>query len=42
MTNHGSLKGFEDKLINFEERQNILNKTFFDKLEKKYYTDIEN
>ncbi len=34
----GSLAGYESRMINFDERQKILNKSFFDKLEKKYYS----
>tara|TARA_B100002051_G_scaffold260549_1_gene281135 strand:- start:1095 stop:1976 length:882 start_codon:yes stop_codon:yes gene_type:complete len=37
----GCLKGYEDRLINFDQRQKILNKNFFDDLEEKYSSKSE-
>ena len=37
----GGLKGYEDRLINFDQRQKILNKKFFDDIENKYSTKSE-
>ena len=42
ISNFGSLKGYENRLIKFEERQKILNKKFFDNLESNYSTKSEN
>ncbi|PPR79683.1 MAG: 2,3-dimethylmalate lyase [Alphaproteobacteria bacterium MarineAlpha2_Bin1] len=33
---NGSISGYENKLVSFNERQKILNKDFFDNFEKKY------
>lgn len=35
----GSLAGYEDRLVSFEERQRVVGKPFFDALEKRYASD---
>ena len=41
LSKHGSLKGWEDNLIGFEDRQNIVNKKYFDEMDAQYSNEID-